>query len=122
MRTFNLYKQKPIMKKMKISQHTNGKWEIKKCEESGPFLDSFYLSSQVETWDGNQDERMICHLPTGTGQFSEIGRENLANARLISSAPDLLDALQAFVDAFIHQDNLLTAQAKAAIAKAKGEA
>jgi hypothetical protein len=108
------------MQKMKISNRTGGKWEIKKCEESGPFLDSFYISSQVETWDGNEEERIICHLPTGTGQFSETGRENLANARLISAAPDMFDALQAICDAFIHQDNLLISQAKAAIAKAKG--
>jgi hypothetical protein len=65
---------------------------------------------------------MICHLPTGTGQFSDTGRENLANARLISSAPDMLDALQAICDAFGDQDSLLIDQCKAALAKAKGAA
>jgi hypothetical protein len=107
---------------MKENKHTSGKWEVKICNEDGPFLDSFYLSSQVETWDGHDEDRMICHLPTGTGKFSDIGRENLSNANLISAAPDMLDALQAFVDAFGDQDSILIAQAKAAIAKAKGEA
>ena len=122
MRTFNLHKQKPLFKTMKEQKHTCGKWEVKICNEDGPFLDSFYLSSQVETWDGNDEERMICHLPTGTGKFSDIGMENLSNANLISAAPDMFQALQAICDAFGDQDNLLIAQAKAAIAKAKGEA
>ena len=45
-----------------------------------------------------------------------------ANARLISAAPDMFDALQAIVDAYGDRDTLLIAQCKAALAKAKGEA
>ncbi len=45
-----------------------------------------------------------------------------ANARLISSAPDMLDALQAVCDAYGERDSLLIAQVKAALAKAKGGA
>jgi hypothetical protein len=41
-----------------------------------------------------------------------------ANARLIAAAPDLLDAVQAIVDAFGDQDSLLIDQCKAALAKA----
>jgi hypothetical protein len=41
-----------------------------------------------------------------------------ANARLIAAAPDLLDAVQAMVDAFGDQDSLLIDQCKAALAKA----
>lgn len=122
MRTFDLHKQKPIFKTMKEQQHTGGKWEIKTCNENGPFLDSFFISAPDKTWDDNDIERIICRFPTGTGKFSDIGRENLANANLISAAPDMFDALQAICDAFIHQDSILIAQAKAAIAKAKGEA
>jgi hypothetical protein len=57
-------------------------------------LDSFYLSTTAQTWDGNEEDRIVCRFPTGTGQFSDMGRENLANARLIASAPDLLLALE----------------------------
>jgi hypothetical protein len=78
---------------MKNTLHTPGPWAIHTCNENGPFLDSFYLSTTAQTWDGNEEERIICRFPTGTGQFSDMGRENLANARLISFAPDLLDAL-----------------------------
>ena len=39
-------------------------------------------------------------------------------ARLIASAPDLLDALHAIIDAFGHQDSLLMDQCKAALSKA----
>ncbi len=45
-----------------------------------------------------------------------------ANARLISAAPDMFDALQAVCDAYGDRDTLLMAQVKAALAKAKGEA
>jgi hypothetical protein len=78
---------------MKNTLHTDGPWAINTCNENGPSLDSFYLSTTAQTWDGNEEERIVCRFPTGTGQFSDMGRENLANARLISSAPDLLDAL-----------------------------
>jgi len=45
-----------------------------------------------------------------------------ANARLISTAPDMFDALQAVCDAYGDSDTLLMAQVKAALDKAKGEA
>ena len=48
-----------------------------------------------------------------------MGSEAIANARLIAAAPDMLDALQAIVDAFGDQDSLLIDQCKAALAKAK---
>lgn len=44
-----------------------------------------------------------------------------ANARLIASAPDMLDALQAIVDAFGDQDSILIDQCKAALGKAIGK-
>ena len=78
---------------MKTTNHTPAPWAIHTCKENGPFLDSFLISADGKAWDGNEEERIVCRFPTGTGQFSDMGRENLANARLISSAPDLLDAL-----------------------------
>jgi hypothetical protein len=46
--------------------------------------------------------------------------EDSANARLISAAPEMFDALQAVCDAYGERDTLLMAQVKAALAKAKG--
>jgi hypothetical protein len=43
-----------------------------------------------------------------------------ANRALICAAPDMLDALQAIVDAYGDRDTLLMAQVKAALSKAKG--
>jgi len=113
---------------MKKTLHTPGPWAIHTCNENGPFLDSFYLSTTAQTWDGNEEERIICRFPTGTGQFSDMGRENLANARLIASAPDLLSALQACLD-YLLLDSMMEEDAapeiekiKNALAKAKGEA
>ena len=96
MRTFNLNKQKPLFKTMKEKKHIKGPWKVAKCEPNGNF--SVYSTGPI------------------------LYTEKKSDADLISAAPDMLDALQAFVDAFIHQENLLIAQAKAAIAKAKGEA
>lgn len=79
---------------MKNTLHTPAPWDIHTCNENGPSLDSFYLSTPA---DDNECERVICRFPTGTGQFSDMGRENLANARLIASAPDLLAVLSAIV-------------------------
>lgn len=112
---------------MKNTLHAPAPWDIHTCNENGPSLDSFYLSTPA---DDNDCERVICRFPTGTGQFSDMGRENLANARLIASAPDLLSALETCVSelnqlAFIQKDKMASAaiqKALDAIAKAKGEA
>jgi hypothetical protein len=100
--------------------HTPGPWVIQTCNANGPFLDSFFISTE---------ERIVCRFPTGTGQFSETGQENLANARLIAAAPELLSALEDMLCAYMG-DREMTAEdcvcaadiARAAIAKAKGEA
>jgi len=114
---------------MKNTLHTPGPWAINTCNENGPSLDSFYLSTTAQTWDGNEEERIVCRFPTGTGQFSDMGRENLANARLISSAPDLLSALEFLLADYIeiNGENLTGSsvpadKAREALRKAKGEA
>jgi hypothetical protein len=88
--------------------------------------------------DGGQsiDIRHCCDIPPSTPEIHQIARlpENaLANARLISSAPDLLDALQVCIDSFEEmigisdfgsptESDFPLKQAREAIRKAKGEA
>jgi hypothetical protein len=114
---------------MNNTLHTPAPWAIHTCNENGPSLDSFFLSTTAQTWDGNEEERIICRFPTGTGQFSNMGRENLANARLIAAAPDLLSALEFFLADYIAIDgekltgsSVPADKAREALRKAKGEA
>ena len=109
---------------MNNTLHTPAPWVIHTCNENGPFLDSFFLSTTAQTWDGNECERIICRFPTGTGQFSDIGRENLANARLISAAPDLLQVVADYVLLCDLHDYVgaVPDAAREALRKAKGEA
>ncbi len=105
---------------MNNTLHTPAPWDIQTCNENGPFLDSFFLS----TSNDNECERIICRLPTGTGQFFDMGRENLANARLISAAPDLLQVAKDYVllCQLHNMEGAVLDSALSAIAKAEGEA
>lgn len=85
------------------NKHTQGSW----------------FAIVTETTGGGNPAMWYITCKNG-GVIAEIIGHNEADANLISAAPDMFDALQAICDAFIHQDNLLIAQAKAAIAKAKG--
>ena len=109
---------------MNNTLHTPTPWDIHTCNENGPFLDSFFLSTTAQTWDGNECERIICRFPTGTGQFSDMGRENLANAHLISAAPDLLQVVADYVLLCDLHDYVgaVPDAAREALRKAKGEA
>jgi hypothetical protein len=111
---------------MNNTLHTPAPWDIHTCNENGPHLDSFFLSASN---DDNECERIICRFPTGTGQFSDMGRENLANACLISAAPDLLSALKFLLADYIAiEGERLTGSdaplkmALSAISKAEGRA
>jgi hypothetical protein len=114
---------------MNNTLHTPAPWAIHTCNENGPSLDSFFLSTTSKTWDGNEEERIICRFPTGTGQFSDMGRENLANARLIAAAPDLLSALEFLLADYIAINgekvtgsSVPADKAREALRKTKGEA
>lgn len=89
-----------------MSKHTPGPWKI------------------VDAWnyymvEGQNDEEIIWQ--DGPYQTPTI---NKANACLIAAAPDLLEALEAIVgDSSIQRvSDELHAKARAAIAKAQGEA
>jgi hypothetical protein len=86
---------------MEKTQHTHGPWTYR-AQTQGQFI--------IES-----TERSICWLDRHYDPTK-------ANARLISAAPDMLDALQAVCDAYGDRDTLLMAQVKAALAKAKGGA
>lgn len=87
-----------------MKQHTPGPWAI---------------------LDRSENSRTLTHVTNGAHIVCTLGTtrtdgspNHSANARLIAAAPDLLDAVQAIVDAFGDQDSLLIDQCKAALAKA----
>jgi hypothetical protein len=91
--------------------HTPGRWNVYRIsrwhDDTPQDFDFLAVDSECGT-------RMSLQQGA-TGKFA-------ANARLIASAPDMFDALQAVCDAYGDRDTLLMAQCKAALAKAKGEA
>lgn len=92
------------------------------------------------TWfiNGNQRYTKYIESRIGGGMIQEVAAcgpteghgEQEANARLIAAAPDLLEALEAFVnynaeangDVSIMSNDSLWIKAESAIAKARGEA
>ena len=71
-----------------MTKHTNGPW--------------YAVSRMVEV--ANDKAPDICTTNPqmfGQGHLSRSMREQLANARLIAAAPDLLEALQAMTEAFL---------------------
>ena len=94
-----------------MNKHTPGPWEP----------DIRLAQAMVTDSNGNAIADIARHEFSATEQ-SYSDECIAANARLISAAPDMFDALQAIVDAFGDQDSILIDQAKAALAKAKGEA
>jgi hypothetical protein len=101
-----------------MTAHTPGPWTVspagtthsaRVCAEYGPHGDICTLSEQDTQCDGGRD----------------IGVE-LANARLIAAAPELLDALESITDQLDRvgdhrKDRPFIDAARAAIAKAKGQ-
>jgi hypothetical protein len=83
------------------AQHTPGPWQV---SPHSNITSKSLVVAKVEQMPGNYES------------------EKQANARLIASAPDMFDALQAVCDAYGDRDTLLMAQVKAALAKAKGGA
>lgn len=95
--------------------HTPGPWAY----ATGPSLKGRYHTVE------DADENMVCECYEGTEETDE------ANARLITAAPELLEALEAVIAAkdqfdkdgtFDLDQDAWEASARAAIAKARGEA
>ena len=102
-----------------MSGHTPGPWKLETvqtsvglCHKIGPF-----------PWRSGK-ENNACVYDDYASATNPVTQELLANARLIAAAPDLLHCLKVIVghadgldlDAALHLD-----EARAAIAKAKGE-
>jgi hypothetical protein len=82
---------------MNTTQHTPGQWDRE--------IDTVFIGSKSHNFAEHHGDSL-----------------GIANARLISAAPDMFDALQAVCDAYGDRDTLLMAQCKTALAKAKGGA
>lgn len=100
---------------------------MKKIHTPGPWL--CYAQTRgfaVESFDSNGHNPGICDV-NGADERKAEGREiNYANARLIAAAPELLAALERVLECHRLKISLDTnaaalEQARAAIAKAKGE-
>ena len=91
-------------------KHTKGPWVV----ERSTIYDSevVYINTNTGTWKQGE----ICVL------YGNLDT-NLANARLIAAAPDLLEALTALVDRCYMNDRFpdLTGPAEEAIQKARGQ-
>ena len=93
-----------------MSKHTPGPWEIKRHFDSCYRYISApeHIALAQVVWCVEEEERSpVCE----------------ANAHLIAAAPDLLEALEELADQYqyVNQFDSFYEQARAAIAKAKGE-
>lgn len=93
------------------TKHTPGPWIGAGPSFGGP-LPRYTTEIITESEDENGEVRSICELPV-----AHHDDENEANARLIAAAPELLAALQAFIDGGYDRETAITA-----IAKATGDA
>ena len=101
--------------------HTPGPWTVESCrnEDGSPFL-SISGQGPFGAWLADIQPASVNGKPLGVTQRDE------ANARLIAAAPDLLSALigmmNRYGDKTEHPFCDSSISARAAIAKAKGEA
>ena len=104
---------------MKNTLHTPGPWTVGNIKQSNRPDANFPIEAFYDA-DGERFRATVAEIPTWSfdGVTDANREEHIANAALIASAPDLLDALHAIIDAFGHQDSLLMDQCKAAVAKA----
>ena len=97
---------------MTETKHTPGPWKTRKG----------FFSDAVEIY--KPKHLMKPFIPTEIAIIRSEGPEGEANARLISAAPELLEALQAFVKYAddVNDDSPELDRARSAVAKATGGA
>ena len=96
-----------------MNKFTPGPWFV--VEDMRDETDGFTF---IAGYDVKSDSSEII----GCEGISGDSAENLANAQLISAAPDLLEFATEWLERQGTDDNYMTAKARAAIAKARGEA
>ncbi len=99
-----------------MSKHTPGPWSV--------FTRDGYATYIRATNEGGKTDTFViasCECAT-IRKYFPTRVEAEANARLISAAPELLAALKNFVDVDYYTERERLAIARAAIAKATGEA
>lgn len=94
------------------TQHTPGPWAVLDRPENA--LDNSRILTHI-----TNGSHIVCTLGTTCKDGSP---NHYTNARLISAAPDMLEALECVVDLLGDQEGIFIDQCKAALAKAKGEA
>lgn len=92
------------------AQHTAAPWD---CNLGN----GTHLQNDVTIW-GNNCQRVVGEV--GDSNAPNWTREDVANARLIAAAPDLLEACKALLSHLAYGHEALEIQAAAAIAKAEG--
>lgn len=100
-----------------MNKHTPGPWSFKAYPE-----DHDCLVPSLSVWVSADGWEQFAHVATGNN-IDGNDPEGIANARLISAAPDLLAALQTLCSMRDMSSDQLTAAwdaARAAIAKATG--
>ena len=119
-------------------KHTQGPWVFKKDERLGEsgnkHADLWIIESKsrkamaiLEVWELNRSPKWRSENPEKIKEHSDTIAEVEANARLIASAPELLDALEAclvYMDGFTQRaagKSTVIEQARAALAKAIGD-
>lgn len=108
-----------------IAKHTPGPWTIEPetgaIEAHGAVLGKIYRADDYPCAIVDPEDE----IEDGEGSYQNIDDECKANAALAAAAPDLLDACEAFVEAWkkslqLEKTDVALRMAEAAIEKAKG--
>lgn len=101
MRTHTIHKQAPLMQTTQEPKHTSGPWRISLDSRTGANIISDKEGEVVARINKLTDSRKLEY-----------------DARLISAAPVMLEALQAVADSMRGSDSFLARQVRVAIVKA----
>lgn len=100
-----------------MSKHTKWPWILSEYEVRHPITLEFRKGCEIFCADNN---RVVCEIPDYNYHTEDVEYQS-ADARLIAAAPDLLEALEAVVRVADRATDEFD-MARAAIAKARGEA